>query len=313
MNEDVVDFWINKLQPHIDACENCEPHDDGEVVWISGESQSVAEYLYDNEVPEELHDAVANELTCRRCACALQLETEVVVDSFESQLDAEAGERFGWWVVEDNPRLNAFAAHLRQSPQQGRAHEVGEELFHQLTELRERPVSGDWWRARSFSESASPPTPSQLGPPPKPSDSRGRFSPIGQRVFYLGSTKSAAIEEARKYQNPGQHVWVQRFRISHIARVVTLAPQPFPSDPFRQADLPILVAGLMWCNGLVQQRKGEQQRAEYLLPQFIADCVAEIGMHGILFNSLLHGETNLVLFAWTEDTVAAIGEPEQST
>ena len=306
-----VDMWISKLQGRIDACEYCQPYDNGETVWIAGVSQSVAEFLYDNNVPEDLHERVAVALACGQCACSLQLDTEIVVDSYESQLDEAAGDRFGLWVVEDNPRLNSFVEHLQHSSGPlGRGHDVGEELFTQLKELAVSTAGEDWWRARSFAESARSPAPLELGPPPKPSDTRGRFSPAGQRVFYLGSTKSAAITEARKYRKPSEQVWVQHFRIRGVDRIVTLAPKPFASDPFRQTEIPILVAGLMWCNGLVQQREGEEQKLEYLLPQFIADCALEIGIQGILFNSLLHHDKNLVLFSWNDEDVTAIGTPE---
>lgn len=312
MSGNAIESWVNQLQGHIDACENCQPYDEGEVVWISGDSQSVAEFLYENNVPEELHKLVADELACGQCASQLQLDIEIVVDSYESQLDEEGGDRFGWWVVEDSPRLNEFKAHLQQSPDMGREHEVGEELFNQLRELSASIVSGDWWRTRSFPKSAGVPSPSELGPPPKPSETRGRFSPEGLRVFYLASTQSAAIKEARKYQSPGQCIWVQGFRIAGLDGVVNLSPPLAPSDLFRQIRIPIMFAGLMWCNGFVQQREGSQQKVEYLLPQYIADCATELGIRGVMFNSLLHDAKNLVLFSWGDEDVSAVGSPERT-
>jgi hypothetical protein len=305
-----ADDWAVRLQGHVDACENCQPHEDGEVVWIEGEPQNVADFLYDKEAPEHLHELISQQLFCGQCGSSLELDTEIVADSASSQHDEEAAERFGLWVVEDLPQLNAFIEHLKQFPESGRNHQVGQELFSKLANLPTQTICGEWWRARALDASIERPTVSQLGPSPKPSATGGRFNSPGSRVFYLGSEKSAALSEAKKYLRPGNNLWVQQFMLADIKPVVALHPPPPLMNSFQQLEVPLVIAGLVWSNGLVQQREGAEQQAQYLLPQFIANCAAELGFRGILFNSHLHDGINIVLFSWDDEQVTAVGGPQ---
>ncbi|HEY4309318.1 MAG TPA: RES family NAD+ phosphorylase [Pirellulales bacterium] len=303
-----VEMWVNQIQSQIIGCDNCQPFEDSGDE-DDGGLQSVEEFLYDNEVPEELHDAIAEQLVCR-CGHSLELDSGIVVDEIESQPDVIAADRFGDWAAEDNPRLGAFVDHLRQFPNAGLDHEVGVDLLNQLKALKTTTITGNWWRAQNVKESECPPSVARMGPPPA-AGSTGRLHGPDQRAFYLGSDKSAAVNEARKYLQADRQMWIQQFRITGVENVIELQAPLSRTAAFYRDDIPLLFAGLMWCDGLVQQRVGSEQAKEYLLPQFISKCATSIGIAGITFNSLLHEGTNLVLFKWTDEIVSPIGEPER--
>jgi hypothetical protein len=308
-NDKTVAHWVDQFAGRIGACDMCQPFDEGEVVWIEGESQSLRELLTENGVPEEILEFVAEQLACS-CGNELQLDSEVIADTISSQIIEDAGERFGWWVVEDIPRFKAFDEYLQKSPKTGRSHQLGQEIYDQLKDLQRQTIGGDWWRARSIDKSNASPALADVGPPLTPPKVAGRFNRVGERVFYLGSDKDAVISEARKHRKANCNLWAQKFQITAIGDIVELIAPPVPTSAFFNTIMPDLFAGLLWCDGLVQQGDGTEEAFEYLLPQYIAECATELGICGITFNSQLHSGVNLVLFAWDDADVVAVGRPE---
>ena len=311
VNSESVVYWVEQLFGKVDACDSCQPIEAGEIQWVEGEPQSVRELLDECGVPERLHDAVASELHCG-CGNTLQLDSEIVVDGASVQVDEAASERFGWWVVEDNPRLVAFVEYLKEAPRDGRSHDVGRDIYSQMKELKSRSAEGVWWRARGIDVTEGPPTSEKLGPPPEPTGVAGRYNRGDQRVFYLGSNKQAVIAEVSKHLKPNRRLWLQQFRVVGVDGIVELKAPGSPSQAFYDAQMPSLFAGLLWCDCLAQQREGDDQSDAYLLPQYVADCAAELGVRGIVFSSQLHVGTNLVLFDWKTTDVVAVGVPEQA-
>ncbi|QDT45433.1 RES domain protein [Gimesia alba] len=294
--------WANELGDRINGCEICQYHE------AMNSYMSLGEFLEENYVPAELCEDTTHFLSCS-CGNKLDLCTLIVIDSPEIQVDEYAGERFGYWAAENNQRINEFVNVLKHSPEIATKHDVGKEIFKQLELFPTCEVSGHWWRAQSIPECDCPPIVKRLSPRTEPSQSNGRFNSPGQPTFYLASNRESAVAEAEKYQKLGEEIWVLQFDLTKIDTIVDLVAPSLRTDSFRKSWIPDLFAGLLWCDGLVQQnKKGNPE--PYLLTQFIAKTAISHGIKGVKVNSQLHSGINLILFGWDLNNMQPIGQPE---
>lgn len=299
-----LNHWVEIVSEQITRCDCCDSQSID-----NGNSDSIAELLSDHEVPEELWGDVAASLVCPVCGQPLQLDSEVVVDPEVARADTAAGENFGWYIVEESPRVTALFADLARGAS-GFDHAVGREFLEHLRTLRRSPVSGRWWRARAISEGHTPSF-KELGP--SETIGTGRFNGKCRPTFYLASTPAAAVQEATKYKLAGETVWVQCFDFTAESLVVDLVRPRSANDAFYRADYPSLIQGLLWCDGLVQQRSDRQeQERHYALPRFFAECADRLELDGFLVNSQLHGDRNLILYRWSMEQVHPVDAPQRA-
>jgi RES domain-containing protein len=297
-----LDEWAERLQPEVAYCYNCQPRDDGEFIWVVGDQIDMSDFLSEHEVPEKLWDAVAEKLRCDNCGTELDLSCEI---GRKSNAEKAADEQWRQWHREYAPRLEGFVRWLEKHPYLGADHPLGRDFLAQIKEFPTVTYARkEWWRARRV-EGPTAFTTEEMGPPPLPPKSEGRYNHHGQRVFYLASDKENAAAEAL---GEGESlVWVQQFEILDRTKLLDLRV------PFSHEDMgaiPLLLAGLAWSRAhMTSDDPKSEWKPQYFLPRFIADCARRHGFRGIVFDSPKHYGQNLVLFKWKAKAVQAVGNP----
>lgn len=294
--------WIRKIQPEVAYCLNCQPHEDGESVWVQGDKQDMEDLLMEFHVPETLRDDVARGLNCQNCGCGLDRGSDIGRKTAEErEWDAMHAE----WRRKYEPKLNDFVRWMTNHPYLGLHHELGRQFMEEIPTFPTRRWNKDqmWHRARAVWGAAIPSL-DEMGPPTEAPPCEGRFSHHGQIVFYLAdSQKTAAAEAIGKRQGIA---WVQQFRIGQVERLLDLNSVTFPSDV---VGIPILAAGMNWTRALSTEPPNSSWKPQYFLPRFIADCARACGHRGLIYPSTrFYGEC-LVLFDWAGVDIKPVDSP----
>lgn len=294
--------WAQHLQPYVAYCYNCQARDSGEWVWVLGRETELDDFLRNHDVPEVLLRDVASQLHCLNCGTQLDLSCDIGLKSDEEEA---ADEQWREWHREYSRQLNDFVLWLERFPYLGVDHPLGKKLLKQIKLFPETShTQSDWWRARRVQGPVLL-TSGQMGPPPTPPGSEGRYSHHGQTVFYLASSKEDAAAEVL---HPGEClVWVQQFTIKNRTRLLDLRRPDAHED---YGSLPVLLAGLAWSRAHVAPSNPDSEwKPQYFLPRFIADCARRHGFRGIVFESPKHYGENLVLFDWEPLDIIPDGDP----
>ncbi|MEM1098098.1 MAG: RES domain-containing protein, partial [Planctomycetota bacterium] len=279
-----------------------------EAVWVQGNQMSMDDFLRDRDVPDELHDEVAGMLQCSNCGSELDITCEV---GPKCESEKAADERWAEWTTEYEPKLQDFFDWLAKYPYLGSSHPIGKEILDNIGGFPEaKNMEREWWRARPV-RSSKLVTPSEMGPPPEPPASEGRYSHHGQQVFYLASTREAAVSEVL---DVGESLaWVQKFGLQELGKILDLRA-PMAWDDFGDSSIPLIAVGLNWSRAhTLPDDPDSEWKPQYFLPRYIADCARSTGFTGIEFDSRRHYGTNLVLLDWDDEQIQTIGEPEQFT
>lgn len=294
--------WAELLQPEVAYCYNCQPREDGEFIWVVGDQIEMTDFLSEHDVPEAQWEAVAGRLHCQNCGTELDPSCDIGRKSAEEEA---ADEQWREWHDEYAPKLEEFTQWLERFPYLGADHAVGREFLEQIKEFPTNTYAREeWWRARRV-EGPVPLTAVQMGPPPNPPRSEGRYNHHGQRVFYLASSKEDAAAEVL---GSGECLaWVQQFKIADRTKLLDLTRPMAHED---MGAIPILLAGLAWSRAhMAPDDPDFEWKPQYFLPRFIADCARRHGFRGIVFDSPKHYGENLVLFDWKREDVVPVGEP----
>lgn len=302
-SESELESFASEVQAVLSSCELEQPYDEGGVVWINPH-EPLGDVMADAGVPDECREEVAERVRCPSCGGHHELWEEVGVKSqgelrYESLMDE--------WYEKYAIRLNEFHDFLAKYPYLGVAHELGKELRDGVSRFPSRTIENEeFYRARRITSGKNYAVSDFLPPDPtKCPVGEGRYNHAGQSVMYLADDKDGAAIEC--VEDDEDRAWAQKFRIQCIDNILDL------SDEERWADenLPTLAFGLMHDGGVRGfADRGNSWKPEYFIPRFVADCAREKGFSGILFKSVRHWQSNLVLFKWDATNVVGEGDPE---
>lgn len=294
--------WAKRIGPKAAYCLYCQPYVDHEYMWVLGDKVPMDEFLSAQGVPEELWSEATKRLHCGNCGASLQDAEEV---GLKTQVELAADKKWHRWRLEYAPKLKSFVKWLERYPYLGVHHPIGREFFEQVGSFPDCIYTRkEWWRARPAEEGATM-TSAQMGPPPTPPKTEGRYSHHGQRVVYLASSKEDAAAEVLK--SSAGSVWVQRFKVLNRDRFLDLTRSDSHDDI---AAAPMLLAGLAWTEAhMIPDDPNSEWKPQYFLPRFIADCARKHGFRGIVFGSPKHYGQNLVLLKWKASDLVAMGAP----
>lgn len=300
-----VTKWVERLEAEIVGCGNCQPWDteDETYFWVDGEKSSVENFLWASRVPERLQERIVERLHCGGCNASLTMDDWVGVRSSshrEYDRKAEA------WRKRFAPKMEDFGKWLERYPYMGLQHPIGRRIWKEMADFPKVSWSGEtkWWRARPLDGSRIY-TAEDLGPPPQPPGSEGRFNHHGQIVWYLADEADTAAAETIG-QDEGV-AWVMQFSVGPARKILDLTPMGHPED---LAALPLFSLGLSWTQPHLIPAADSQWKPQYFIPRFIADCARAQGFDGVLYHSAAFYGRCLVLFNWSKEDVIPIGSPQ---
>jgi hypothetical protein len=302
MEEDVESF-ARDVEALLSTCAVGQPWDDGEAVWLNSH-MALNDVMGDADVPEECREQVAALVRCQCCGDSHELWDEVGV---KSQGELRYEQLMEEWYEKHSYRLEEFDSFLQKYPYLGAAHDFGKELRAGVGSFPSKTVKGElYFRARRIDSGRAYTLEDFIPPDPaKFSVGEGRYNHAGQSVMYLADDKEgAAIECVRQGES---RAWVHGFRIRQVDKILDLSDE----ETWADESMPLLAFGLMH-SGAVRQYadRSNSWKPQYFVPRFIADCAREAGFNGILFKSVRHWSSNLVLFSYDPAIIAAEGEPE---
>ena len=283
VNPEHLEQFVFEVERRICDCVHYQPFDEGPV-WLVPH-KPLEEVMLDARVPLALWKRVAEQVHCPGCGQSHGLWEEVGVKT-DAQLrfDGLVAE----WGDEYCCRLEDFYSFLKQHPDKGLDHQVGREIDDNLSKFTVTTIENEiWYRAREAKDDREP-SPADFylkGNYP------GRFHREGERVLYLAQHEDTAGREATEKDEV--NVWVQKFRIERLERVVDLAS----TEGWDEDGFPVIIIGLeRW--GAVERPVADRKKPEipsYLVPRFIADCARKQGFSGIRFPSSRGCFANLVV------------------
>lgn len=237
--------------------------------------------------------------------------------SFEKEHEA--------WIDEarrkHEPELLEFRAYLMDNPMLGAQHPTGRRIIRVLQKSQRVPLANPFWfRARENKEHG-------IGMAPRERVADQRYNSSGQARWYFADGAEAAVAEACT-KTTGRNAWVAKFNLGPLDSLLDLRPWTAEDDRaldeegnYRSPHNPLLVA-LIAEQFFLRDRavsettdspNGDRQRPwkpEYLIPRFVADSARNAGFRGILYRSVRHWGTNLVLVVFdAEWTPSQMEEP----
>lgn len=301
--EDELEGFARDVESLMSDCALAQPYDEGEVVWLNSHS-SLNDVMIDADVPEECREEVAELVSCPYCGDHHDIWDEVGVKS-QGELRYEA--LMNEWFAKDANQLDEFYGFLTKYPYLGAAHDFGKKLRDGIATFPSTTLTDQvFYRARRIT-SGKPYTLADFMPPDpaKHSVGEGRYNHAGQSVMYMADGKDGAAIEC--VADAEDRAWVHAFRIRQVDKILDLSDE----EAWANEDMPALACGLMH-TGAVREfsDRTSSWKPEYFVPRFIADCARENGFNGILFKSVRHSQSNLVLFTYDATNIIAEGNPE---
>jgi hypothetical protein len=134
----------------------------------------------------------------------------------------------------------------------------------------------------------------------------GRYNHAGQAVLLLVDSVEGAAREILHREE--KLAWIQRFRVERCKGILDLSsPRAFASHP----DLELIAFGLgFYGTKKPSAHAAHERKPEYSVARFIADGARHQGFSGIHCKSTKHYANNLILFAWHDDMLTPVGEPQ---
>ncbi|MGG0940460.1 RES family NAD+ phosphorylase [Brevibacillus centrosporus] len=255
-------------------------------------------------VPDELWEVISERI---RCTCGNELDldspytTKYEVDRWfgeeleEYEVAQFMIETFGISTIE----AQRFIKHLMRYPMLGMEHEVGKKI---LKTIRSSKMDGimvldqlqtfSRSRKRNLIQRHVPFIDSELWAPPEGIPVHGRYNPIGVPVLYLGDSIKTCLAET--HVKSGEAAEVATFQLLKTIRVL---------DIRRDGNLSDLVS--------IPALTGNPLTKEYIFPNFLAQCCALSGIHGIVYESVQNSEGwNLALLQYEPERTVRITKIE---
>ena len=133
----------------------------------------------------------------------------------------------------------------------------------------------------------------EIGAPPPYLASPGRVNRSGVSFFYSATDEYTAVAEVRPH--PADKVSVAKFQLISEIIVFDLSDSKLidfsNSDKELEEFLPLNTLAV-----LLNRTIPPSERMQYSITQLIADCIRQLGFHGIIFNSTVGAGKNVVLF-----------------
>lgn len=301
-DEEQLAKFASRLQAQLAPCVNCQPCDEGKPAWLNFHA-ALDDLMEMVGVPEAYWKEVARSLDCPCCHRSHGLCEEV---GYKGDVEVLYCELADAWCREYKAQFDEFHKYLEDFPQSGLNHEFGRRIYKQSSGFPTTGISQDiWYGARRIVDGREP-TPLDFYPPDhlRCVIREGRFDHPGRSVFYLAGNKYGAVTEIMREDET--RAWVQKFRIQGIVRILDLTHE----EGWAEQDVALIAAGLMYVGAATPPVKQENGcKPEYLVPQFVADCVRAHGFEGISFKSARHYLDNLLLFKFEPDNISPEGEP----
>jgi hypothetical protein len=307
-----IERYAEKVQGDITDCGCDQPVAEGEVIWRDAQPVEVETLLDKHHVPEQLRDAVAEMLRCPECEDPLSRYSTV---GTEWDFEQEHRRRIEAAEARYASALFEFRRHLeeRRPPQE---HAVGRALLRQIGRWPSGRIADEVWLRTQPASAGSTVTVERMRPPdPAVIHARaGRFNQDGERYWYLADGEEEAATEVADAGDA--FVWVQRFRVTGLERVLDLrawVADPMPEDDVQDRDpnMPLLAVALIYGDHLTNKpEEAPGPEVAYLISRVVADAAKHRGYSGILYRSPRHVGKNLVAFDWRLP-FEAVGEPYQ--
>lgn len=282
--------YVKGIQPEIVHCYNCQPFEEGEVVWVLGERHWLEELFDEHEVPESIRDELAENLDCSFCGTRMQRFDDV---GLMSQAEKEFDRRLEGSMELYAQPLSEFAAFLESYPYLGLQHPLGRQIILAMDDFPKTDISGSqWFRARRITggtklgiDDLRPPDPAKVP------ISEGRYNHFGQAHWYLADSEVGAADEA--LQKGETLAWMQRVYMHEGSSILEVSRWWLTEH----TGLPLIAMALVFSRVLerpVDRTTG--WKPEYFVPRFVGDAAKVAGFKGVLFTSARHYHRNLVLF-----------------
>ncbi len=298
-DEDKGEFDVEaaqeRLLEEIVGCYNCQPWDDGEIVWL-GPNSDLEELLQECGIEEEHWEEVLEGLSCPNCGTDLnKLWDEVELKSeYDKSVEKVMRQAKSTDLVE---KLRGFNDFIKEYPYLGLCDPegIGNAILNKINKWKRYKLATQiWYRARRLNEESKVFPSSEMGAPdPKKTYIwEGRYNHTGQSFLYLSDHEEVAFKEIK---NGEMNICaMQKFKALSEINVLDLRQDYHDIDP----DVELLALSLIY-NGFVSQKPEVKTswKPEYFVSRYVADCARKNGYDGILFSSVVHstGE-NLVVF-----------------
>lgn len=297
---------FNRIQGQIEYCYNCQPYDEGEPVWIHGDRTEISELLFDYNVPENLHELFARNLSCRCGTSDFYPFSEIGLKTkYEIELDRHfefAKRKYGKPLSEFK---NLIIKHPFLSLDCKIARDIKKEI--EAKKLPVETVSGEFYRCRKVENDIAFETKDlMLAPIGIPKE--GRFNHSGQSHLYLSKEKDTAKAEILGDTEKSRLVWIQKIDIKKpIENILDLT---FDWTMMTLSTHALLIAlhtgGYLSC---IKDNEGNW-RPDYFITRFIMDCAKKAGYNGIKYESARsYTGDNIVLFHYSAENIISEEPP----
>ncbi|MEI7014614.1 RES family NAD+ phosphorylase [Leptospira licerasiae] len=292
------------IEKEIRFCEQCQPHSEGDIIWIHGKRTELSYLLERFELTENQTKAVLKGFRCPYCTNYLQsLDNDVgIIHDYERENERRLHK------IEENyfPKIEEFAEYLVKYPMLGLNHKVGRELFRAIQTLPTEVIQNEiWFRSRNAKKLRNPKSIQLLNPNPEKYEIKeGRYNHYGQSHFYCADEEDTALKEIfSKEDGTG---WIQKFKIKYVNNILDITVDPDREDVPRN-----YLAGAMLFSRVLRRTvsKSTYWKPEYIVPRFVADLAKSLGFRGLIYSGSEHFGKNLVIFNLSENDFEFVDVP----
>lgn len=295
----------DKVQNDIHYCLNCQARDSGDWIWVMGHKYELNQLLNDHKVPEKSIDKIVAHLSCPYCGTELndrydEIGLEDIGDIMINSHLNEAKKKYG-------KSINEFHQNIKNYPTLALQSSLAKKIFKEIKDkkLPTCSIEGQWFRARTLSDSKVLTAKDFLAPPiGKPQE--GRFNHSGQSHFYIADSEETSIAECLPENKPSL-LWMQEFEINKIENILDLS---YDWNNLGPSTSTLLVA--LHDSKILEQSEENKEmwKPEYNITRFIMDSAKQNGFVGIKYNSVksICGN-NVVLFNFKKEIIKKYGKP----
>jgi hypothetical protein len=286
---------LDRVQKVVMYCIFCQPHDDGEYLWILGKKVNLNDIFEDLLVPERYKKEIADRLQCPNCGRSNfeQYEDVGLKDPYDQQIEEcieSAKKKYGRKILALQKQFEIY-------PSLGSTDPVGNKIIKEIKKggYPICDVYGIWYRAKCLKDEADIKRINFDAPPPgKPKE--GRYNHSGQSVLYLSKDRDTAITEALedRYESKTVCICVQEYQVDKVDRILDAK---FNWARISDIKSEIIIA-ILHSRILEQavENRGVNLKPQYYITRFIADCARREGLNGIRYSSTREFGENVVLF-----------------
>lgn len=300
--------YYNKVKDAIKYCAYDQPYDGGDVIWLFGERTDLSEIFDLYRIPEKYREVIADNMVCQGCGHDdFDIYSDVCT---ESRVDVELEIKLETANRKYKKKIDGLLDYITKYPSlvlnNTLASKIHKEIMAHTLPVHEIKA-GTYYRSRVVKDSDVYSS-ENLGPPRQGIASVGRYNHSGQSVLYLSKTRDCSVAEVLGGNANSALIWVQEYDVADIGNILDLS---ITGEHFLSLDSVLFTALLN--NSALKKRCDNAYptwKPEYLLTNFVADTAKLAGYTGILYNSAVAGDLNIVLFDAKHEGVKPIGNPK---